>query len=142
MRNWIQTKGGVTNLPISYVIHKDIPPLTMDHSKLIIYNKHLTSAVLKSDSRKVANILTSIVLDTDAFECGGRKFSKGREVYSYLVINYNRYDNSECRIEAAIHKLSNLLYNNDMTFNFETLSTKLKSTFDTKEKYGEGRSEQ
>ena len=29
-----------------------------------------------------------------------------------------------------------------MTFNFETLSTNLKATFDTTERYGEGRSEQ
>ena len=70
--NWLQAKIGFTNLPLSYVISKDTNPLTMDHSELIIYNDSLTTAVLKSDKRKVANMLTRIVLDNDAFIWGGR----------------------------------------------------------------------
>ena len=55
--------------------------------------------------------------------------------------HYNGSAESERRIAAARHKLSNLFYKNEMTFNFKTFSTKLKATFDTMEKYGEGRSE-
>ena len=31
VKNWLQTKRVVTNLPLAYVISKDINPLTMDH---------------------------------------------------------------------------------------------------------------
>ena len=89
--NRLKTKIKVTNLPISYVIHKYTTPLTMDHSGLIIYNASFNTGIFKAEIRKVANILTHIVLDTDAFEWGGRKFtqSKGRERWLYLVSNYN-----------------------------------------------------
>ena len=73
MRNWLQTKIEVTNLPLSYVIHKDTNPITMDHSELIIYNFSLTTVILKYNRRKVANILIPLVMDTDDFEWGGIK---------------------------------------------------------------------
>ena len=87
VRNGLKTKIGVTNPPISYVIHKDNTPPKMYHSELIIYNASLTTSVLKVDSRKVANILTPLVLDTDAFEGCGIKFTyrEGREGWLYLV---------------------------------------------------------
>ena len=141
--NWLQTKRGVTDLPLSYIIRKETAPANMDHSQLIVYNASLDTAVFKADSRKVATLLTPLVLDTDAFEWGGRKFTqgKGRQGWLDLVNHYNGSAESERRIAAARHKLSNLFYKNEMTFNFETFSTKLKATFDTMEKYGEGRSE-
>ena len=71
MRNWLQTKIEVTNLHLSYVIHKDTNPITMDHSKLIIYNVSLNTPILKDYRRKVANILIPLVMDTDDFEWGG-----------------------------------------------------------------------
>ena len=144
MRNWLPTKRGVTNLSISYVIHKDNNPLTMHNSKLIIYNVSLTTAILKDDSRKVANILIPLVMDTDPYEWGGIKLtqSKGREVWLDLVSNYNGSSKSERCIATARIKLSNLFYKNEMTFNFETFSTNLKANFIIIEKYGEGRSEQ
>ena len=74
MRKFPETKRGVTNLPLSYVIFKDTTPLTMDRSELIIYNASLNTAVLKADTRKATNLLKPLVLDTDAFEWGGRKF--------------------------------------------------------------------
>ena len=74
--NWLQTKIGVTNLPLSYVIRKDTTPLAMDHSKLIIYNASLTTSVFKANSRKVENLLTPLGMDTYAFEWGGRKFTR------------------------------------------------------------------
>ena len=77
--NWIKTKGGVTNPPLSYVICESTNPLTMDHSELIIYNTSLTTEVFKDDSKKVANLLTHIVLDTDAFEWVGRNFTQSKE---------------------------------------------------------------
>ena len=52
-RNWIKTKIFITKIPISYVIRKDITPLTMDHSELIIYNASFTTAVFKDYIRKV-----------------------------------------------------------------------------------------
>ena len=73
-RNWIQAKRGVTNLLLYYFIHKDTSPLTMDNSELIIFYANLATSVFKVDIRKVANLLTPLVLDTDAFEWGGRKF--------------------------------------------------------------------
>ena len=71
----------------------------MDNSELIIYNTSLTTDVLKADSRKVENILTTLVMDDDAFERNDRKFkqSKGREGWLDLMINYNGYDESERR---------------------------------------------
>ena len=142
--NWLQAKRGFTNLPLSYVIRKDNNPLTMYQSELIIYNDSLTTAVLKSDIRKVANILTHIVLDNDAFEWGGRKFtqSKGREGWLDLMSHYNGSAEPERLIYAARQNLSNLFYKNEMAFNFETFSTNLKATFNTMEKYGEGGSDQ
>ena len=96
MSNWLNTKILVTKLPLFYVIRKDTTPLTMDHSKLIIYNVSLTTAALKYGSRKVANLLTPLVLDTDSFECGDIKFThtKGREVWLDFVSHYNGYSNS------------------------------------------------
>ena len=58
MINRLNTKRGVTNLPISCVIINYATPLTMDHSKLIIYN---------SESMKVVHLLTHLVIYTDAF---------------------------------------------------------------------------
>ena len=57
------------------VIHKDTNPLTMDHSELIIYSTSLTTDIFKSDISKVANILTYLAMDTDAFERDGIKFT-------------------------------------------------------------------
>ena len=57
MSNWLQTKIGVTNLLLSYVIHKDTTPLTKDKYKFIVYNISLTTAVFKADIRKVANMM-------------------------------------------------------------------------------------
>ena len=137
--NCLKTKIGVTNLPLSYFIFNNTTPFTMDHSKLIIYNASLTTAILKANIIKVANLLKTIVLYTDDFEWGGRKFtqSKVREVCLDLVIHYNGYTKYELHIYAARHNLSNPFYKNYMTFNFETFSTKMKANFDTMEKYGE-----
>ena len=87
VRNWIHTKILVSSLSLPYVIHKDTTPLTMDHYELIIYNYSLTTAIFKAGRRKVANILTPLVLDTDSFEWGGRNFTKsnGREGLLNLV---------------------------------------------------------
>ena len=79
MNNWLQNKILVTNAPLSYVIYKDNTPLTMDQSELIIYNSSLTTSVFKDDTRKVENILTHLVMDTDAFEWGGRKFTQSKD---------------------------------------------------------------
>ena len=59
----------------------------MHYSKLIIYNDRLTTAILKSDIRKSSNLLTPLVLYTDAFEWGVRNFShrKWREVWLDLL---------------------------------------------------------
>ena len=102
MRNWLPTKRGVTNLSISYVIHKDNNPLTMHNSKLIIYNVSLTTDISKADRSKVANLQTPLVLDTDAFEYGGIKLThiKRREVWLELVSHYNGPDKSERRIDS------------------------------------------
>ena len=80
MINWRQAKIIVTNLPISYVIYKDIAPLTMDHYKLIIYNARLSVAVFNADSRNFSNLSTPLILNTYAFGRGVIKFnqSKGR----------------------------------------------------------------
>ena len=115
----------------------------MDQSELIIYHSILTTAIFKADSSKVENLLKPLGMDTGAFEWGCRRFAhiKGVEVWLDLMSRYNGYSGSELRIAVARHKLSNLFYNNEMTFNFETLSTKLKASFETMEKYGEFRSE-
>ena len=65
----------------------------MYQSDLIIYNVILTTDVFKADSRNIENLLTPLVLDTDAFEWGGRKFThnKGIEGFLHLVSNYNGY---------------------------------------------------
>ena len=52
VRNLLHTKRVSTNLPLSYVVHKDTNPLTVDHSEFIIYNTSLTTDVLKSNRRK------------------------------------------------------------------------------------------
>ena len=80
VRNWLYNKIVVTNLPLSYLICKDTTPPTMDHSELIIYNAILTTSIFINNSSKVENILRPLVLNTDAFEWGGRKFTqvKGR----------------------------------------------------------------
>ena len=76
MKNWLQTKIGVTNLPLYYVIRKDTTPLAIDHSKLIIYNASLTTSIFKANSRMVENLLTPLGMDTYAFEWSGRKFTQ------------------------------------------------------------------
>ena len=87
VRNFLQTKIGVTNLPISYAINKDTNPLTMDNSELIIYNVSLNTEILKDEIRKVANILIHLAMNTDAFEWNGINItqSKRREVCLDLV---------------------------------------------------------
>ena len=87
VRNFLQTKIGVTNLPISYAINKDTNPLTMDNSELIIYNVSLNTEILKDEIRKVANILIHLSMNTDAFEWNGINItqSKRREVCLDLV---------------------------------------------------------
>ena len=91
----------------------------------------MTTAVLKAENRKVANIPTPIVLDTDAFEWGYRKFnqSKGREGWLDLMSHYIGSSESERRISSARHKLSNIFYKNEITINFETFSKNLKKYF-------------
>ena len=53
--------------------------------------------------------------------------------------DYNVSSMFELHIVTTRYNLSNLLYSNYMTLNFDTFSTKLKATFDTMERYGEGR---
>ena len=112
--NWLQTKIGVTNLPLSYVIRKDTAPLATYHSKFIIYNEILINAVFMTDIRNVSNLLTRLVLDTDDFELGGRNFNqnKAREVWIDFVSYYNGSSDYERHIFATRYNLSNLLYNN------------------------------
>ena len=78
MNNWLQNKGGFTNLPISYIIFKNTTPLTMYHSEFIIYNARLITDTFKAYRRKVSNILTPLVLGTSAFEWGGKETSQGK----------------------------------------------------------------
>ena len=54
--------------------------------------------------------------------------------------HYNISSESEQHISIERHKLIKLFYKNEMSLKFETLSTKLKYTFATMEKYGESRS--
>ena len=97
----------------------------------------------KDDSSNVENVLTTIVLDTDSFEWGGRKFThnKVRELLIDLVSHYNGSSESEHCIFVSRYMLSNIFYKNKMAFKFDKFLTKLKSNFDTVEKDGEGRSE-
>ena len=53
MSNLLHTKRGVTNLPLSYVIHKANTTPNMDHLELIIYNVSLTNAGLKYDRKNI-----------------------------------------------------------------------------------------
>ena len=64
MRNWLNNEIVITNLLIYYNISKDTTPLTMDHYEFIIYNSSLTTVVFKADIRKVANLLTPILMYT------------------------------------------------------------------------------
>ena len=91
MRNFLHTRRVVLNLPLSYVIRKDTNPLNMDHSELIIYNANLTTVILKADISKVENVLTTLVLETYAFEWGGRRLTHNnrREIWLYLVSHYD-----------------------------------------------------
>ena len=50
MRNWLQNKRVVSDLPLIYVIHKYNTPLSMYHSKFIVYNVSLTAAIFNADS--------------------------------------------------------------------------------------------
>ena len=140
--NWIKTKRIVTNLPLSYIIWKYTTPLTIYHSELIVYNVSLNSSVFNAYRRKVGNLLAPLVLNTDAFAWGGRKFThiKVRKGWLELASNCNVSGYESC-IDTSRQKLSNLFYKNEMTFNFDTFSTNMKATFDTMEKYGEGRAE-
>ena len=58
------------------------------------------------------------------------------------MIHYNGSSEYERRISGIRQKLSNLLYNNAMTFNFKIFYKNIKSTFDNMEKYGKGISDQ
>ena len=115
----------------------------MHHSKLIIYDESLNTAIFKADSRKVANILRPIVLDTDAFEWGGINLTQNKviKVWLDLVSHYNIYTESKQYISVSRYKLSNLFYKNKTTFNFDRLSAILKTNFDIMDKYGKVRSE-
>ena len=50
------------------------------------------------------------------------------------MIHYNESAESGRHISEERHKLKNVFYKNEITFNFETFSTNLKDTFDTMEK--------
>ena len=143
MKIWLQTKIGVINLPLSYAICNYTTPLTMDQSEFIINNSIWTTGVFKINSKKVANILTPLVLNTGDFEWGGINFTYNMERKGWLdlVSRYNEYSDYERCIVASRQNLSTLFYMKTSTFNFDTLSTKLKATLDTMEKYGEGRPE-
>ena len=78
MNNWLQNKGGFTNLPISYIIFKNTTSLTMYHSEFIIYNARLITATFEADRRKVSNILTPFVIGTSAFEWVSKDTSQGK----------------------------------------------------------------
>ena len=93
-----------------------------------------------SEIRNFENLLTPLVLDTDAFEWVGQKISqnKGREGWLDLVIRYNGSTKSERRIYASRYKLSDLFYKNEIILNRDTLSTKIKAVVDNMENYGEG----
>ena len=97
----------------------------------------------RADRRKIAYLITPLVLGADAFECCGINSAqiKGREGWLELLSHCNGSTESELRISAARHKLSNLFYKNEITFNFEIFSTRLKDSFETMDNYGEVRSE-
>ena len=110
MRNKITVDFYITNLPLSCAIRKNTTTLTMEHYELIVYNASLNTFVVEDDRRKVENILTYIVLDTDAFEWGGRNINQinVREGWIYLVSHHNGSATSESRISASRNKIINL----------------------------------
>ena len=73
MSNWLQNQREINTPPLYYGIQKYNTKTTIDNSKLIIYNIILTTSVFKDDIRKVANILTPLIMDTNAFKWGGKK---------------------------------------------------------------------
>ncbi len=131
---------GSNNVPLSYVIRKDLPPGTvwdqLENKVQKIHNAPLQGFVFNIDTKKVMTVIKETCLGTEA-EPWIKNIKCGREAMRALQLHYDGNDEAKKRLTDAKARLKTIFYKHEATFSFEKFATQLHDIFQTCERYGE-----
>ena len=131
----LKSMRGSAQTPLYYVIRPDLPhdygdSPTNAEDKLI-YETRQQGHEWNQDNKKVARFVLGLVQPTDGYQWV-RDVSPfdGRGIVQALVNHYEGEGHSQRIVESARHTVSNLVYQNESVFSWETFSTRIKQAFD------------
>ena len=128
------------NVPLSYVIRKDLPVGTLltslERKEQLIYNAPLNGFLYNKDNTTVGNIIRECCLGTEA-ESWIANIRGGRQAMIALRTHYDGPDEARKRLSSAKAKLDKLFYRNEATFSFEKFITSLNNIYNVHVRYNE-----
>lgn len=135
----LKSMRGSAHTPLYYVIRPDLPPghLLVNAEDRLIHETRQQGPEWNKDNKKVARFVLGLVQPTDGYQWV-REVSPfdGRGIVQALVNHYEGEGHSQRIVESARHTVSNLIYQNESVFSWETFSTRLKQAFDILNRHG------
>ena len=131
--NYLAGLRGITKVPLSYVIRKDLPVghTFVTDTESLIYAAPLEGRAFESDTQSVYRILKAQTIDTDAWEWikNYDRNQDGRLAFLTLRQHYDGPGEVDKRIALARQQVKDLHYRSEQSFPFETFITKLNGAF-------------
>jgi hypothetical protein len=139
--NHLQSKNGIDNIPLSYVIRPD-DRLVADETATpeeirktdLIYNAPLEGPAFNTDTDVVFAIIESLTIGQDSANWISRRTRRsrnGRDAMNELKQHFDGGEERYKRNQAAVAQLENLQYKHEKMLTFQVFSTKIKKCFDT-----------
>jgi len=143
--NYLGSIKGVNNTPLTYIIRKDLPPITFaSPAERYLYAVVLSGPEFEEDNAKVFNFLAMQVSKTEAapwlvpFE----KAEDGRGAWRSLCQQYEGVHERKTKIAVACRTLEETWYQSEKRFTWNRYVTKLTEAFDTLAELGHARPEE
>ena len=141
LMNHLQSKNGIDNIPLSYIIRPENRPGADDASTPeeirktdLIHNAPLTGPAFDTDTDIVFGIIESLTIGQDSANWISRRTRRARNGRTAMEELKSHFDGGEERYkrnQAAVAQLENLQYKHEKMMTFQVFSTKLKKCFDT-----------
>lgn len=149
--NYLQSRRGIDNIPLSYVIRSNDRPDRVDDENEdltryldLVYNAPFDGPAFSEDNANVFGILESLTLGHDSANWINRRTRQTRDGRQAMLDLKHHFDGGEQkykRKQVALSRLELLHYKHEKMMDFHTFSTKLKKCFDTIEITDQGYSE-
>jgi hypothetical protein len=141
LKNHLQSKNGIDDIPLSYVIRSETRPEVDDASTPeeirksdLIFNAPLEGPAFDTDTDIVFGIIESLTIGQDSANWISRRTRRARNGRLAMEELKSHFDGGEERYkrnQAAVSQLENLQYKHEKMMTFQLFSTKLKKCFDT-----------